>query len=104
MRGIWDGDEMASTTTCPLRVSGRGGMSIRGDSSKGGAEASVRGAIVKAPRVVGAKGRKCRSLFILRIAKRDVRISGHRGQAVAAPPEILMPSFASLRRHQDEVT
>jgi hypothetical protein len=34
---------MARTTTWPLRVSGRGGMSIRADSSKGDADACARG-------------------------------------------------------------
>src|SRR5437588_4555560 len=43
MRDISEGDEIASTTTRPLRRSARGGMSIRADSSKGGAEAPARG-------------------------------------------------------------
>src|SRR4051794_40921659 len=97
MRGISDGDEIARTTTWPLRVSGRGGVSIRADSSKGGAEAFARGGLRKAPRVVGVNGRKCQasSKFILRIAKRDVRISGRssRGDEVWSGPvsRILFP-------------
>src|SRR5438270_13954938 len=59
MRGISDGEEMARTATWPLRASGRGGVSIRADSSKGGAEVSARAEAGKAPWVVVANGRKC---------------------------------------------
>src|SRR4051794_34825046 len=59
MRGISEGDEIASTTTWPLRWSARGGMSIRADNSKRGAEEAARGESPKAPRVVVVCGRKC---------------------------------------------
>jgi hypothetical protein len=77
---------MARTTTCPLRVSGRGGMSIRGESSKGGADACARGA-------TGQSAARCR--------RQRQKVSSR-----AASPEILMPSFASLRyqdRREDNV-
>src|SRR3954447_18693741 len=72
MRGISDGDEIASTTTWPLRASGRGGVSIRGDNSKGGAEEAARGEPAKAPRVVGVCGRKCQGRLEVHPAVREL--------------------------------
>jgi hypothetical protein len=60
---------MARTTTWPLRASGRGGVSIRANSSKGGAEVAARAGGGKAPRVVGVYGRKCHFAVIQDLAR-----------------------------------
>src|SRR5437763_471834 len=74
MRGISEGDEIASTTTRPLRWSARGGMSIRADNSKGGAERSRESTELAKRRALSAgTAESVRTCFAVHPADREAR-------------------------------